>query len=459
MQNEDKENKWLQKASRDTVTFRLITDQDIKLPTLKTLQLISTFFSNYSTITRLIIRGNTINKLVIDTLMASLKQLPLTYLDLSNNKIDPDTIKVLRLNDLTRLKCLKLDQNCIGDQGIIALSSALNKVRLTELSLAMNNIQSDGIIALSTSLEKHSTLTNLSLPGNTINQAGAKGLCSVIINNPHIMVLNLSNNKLGPIEAKTLAEGFGLNTSIKTLYLSYNNIGSLGIKDLVLALSYHPALCNFHLAANNIGDEGTLSISHLVRNNTILTCLNIRSNAIGTKGGELLVSALKENKVIKNLDLSLNPLGKTSTPLLKEINELVSYNVQIASSRALKSFIYTMIILAVNPSPDSSAPSPWFLLPADIKDSIINRVCEHLSRNKQLRKSNSQLYQCARFIFDNKLTINQKIRAKEPIRILERKIETETYPFTFFKISSDSPQIASDVSTLGSLNQATTHKL
>jgi Ran GTPase-activating protein (RanGAP) involved in mRNA processing and transport len=436
MQNQDKENKWLQEAYCDTspVTFSLITDQNIKLPILKTLRLIQGFFTNHTTITHLIIRGNNINKLVMDTLMASLKQLPLTYLDLSNNKIDHDTIKIFSclLNELTYLRCLKLDRNCIADQGILALSSELNNAKLRELSLASNNIQ-DGIIALSASLEKHSTLTKLSLPGNSINQAGAKGLCSVITNNPHIMYLDLSNNKLGPIEAKMLAEGLGLNTSIKTLYLSYNNIG----------------------------DEGALSISHLVRNNTILTCLDIRSNAIGVKGGTLLVSALKENKTIKDLNLSQNPLGNMSTNLLKEINELVSNNLQIPHQIALKLFVYTMIILARiarNPSPNSPASSFWSLLPTDIKDLIIDRVCKHFSHNTQLRKSNIQLYQCARFIVENIVAINQKIHAEEPIHILEQR-KMDTYRFTFFKISSDSPQLASHLSAMESVNQANTHKL
>lgn len=155
---------------------------------------------------------------------------------------------------------LKLQYSSLEDAHAAALSLVLNThpslQSLTQLHLFDNCIGDDGAIALAKALETNSSITTVSLGSNTIGDVGATALADALRTNISIIELHLYKNNIGDVGAKALAEALTLNSSIAELYLWRNNIERDGATALAQALATNTSITSLHLAYNNIDKSG-----------------------------------------------------------------------------------------------------------------------------------------------------------------------------------------------------------
>ena len=94
------------------------------------------------------------------------------------------------------LQRVQLGGNCMGSEGILALSSSLKcrECPIEALSLPDNEIDDNGVRTIATSLQSNVNLRELFLHGNRIGSAGATCLASALRQNQTLKSLDLSNN-------------------------------------------------------------------------------------------------------------------------------------------------------------------------------------------------------------------------------------------------------------------------
>jgi len=238
-----------------------------------------------------------------------------TSLDLGNARLaagDVATI-ALWLKDNGVLTDLNLYDNsgkfqcCIGDEGAMALASALrvNEV-LINLDVRRNKISGDAAQPLATavlassSLEIFGSVPLKELRANTLDK------------------LALSGHALGVPEALVLAklvEGSGV---LKELNLRANSIGPTGATALADALKVKGVLKTLNLRDNNIRAEGAAAIAEALRGNEVLTSLDVRGNKIGPTGATAIADALKGSAVLKALDIGGNDLGDEGAKAIRD---------------------------------------------------------------------------------------------------------------------------------------------
>ena len=114
------------------------------------------------------------------TSLAAIAQLMLglTSIDLSQNEITPDEVRVLAeaLQKSTTLVELNLAKNALGDEGAAILSSHLPDSKLLSLNLFGTGIKEDGAYSLTTALSSSTTLTHLNLQYNAVRGESKKAL-------------------------------------------------------------------------------------------------------------------------------------------------------------------------------------------------------------------------------------------------------------------------------------------
>merc|ERR1719253_2439380 len=93
-----------------------------------------------------------------------------------------------------KLVTLKLDNNCIGDQGCQLVAASLPSIpSLSRLNLAFNDIGSRGIATLMRSLVGCESITNLGLSGNVMRISGAIAMGFTLAQHPRLSMLELDN--------------------------------------------------------------------------------------------------------------------------------------------------------------------------------------------------------------------------------------------------------------------------
>jgi Ran GTPase-activating protein (RanGAP) involved in mRNA processing and transport len=161
----------------------------------------------------------------------------------------------------TRIKSLRLSDNCIGATGGLQLARAL---------------------------EAHPSLTTLHLAWNGIGVGGlgqgATAIAKMVASNRVLSTLNLCDNGLVPPSISAIAGSIADNTS--------------------------SALTSVNFSINDVGDEGAAVVARALTTSTChLTSLDLGRSSIGSKGADALVDALRVNHKLCSLTLTGNSLG------------------------------------------------------------------------------------------------------------------------------------------------------
>ena len=192
----------------------------------------------------------------------------LTHLDLSNNLLDDDKVRMVCSGLVDNISVIQLDlsKNKIADCGARAISKLLdNRSCITFLDLSDNQIHAEGGKSMARALRENRSLLSLSLRLNRIGDDAGRSLCDALRNSSSLERLNLSANSLGLQTATSLATQLRFNQSLKYLDISCNNFGVEGGKSLKEALEEVTNLHKLDLRLCGLDEDLELSIKELVK--------------------------------------------------------------------------------------------------------------------------------------------------------------------------------------------------
>ena len=242
------------------------------------------------------LKNSTIATYNFELLMDSLKIAPqLTDLNLQSNNINSSRMIVLSKN-LNNLKILVLWNNCIGDEGLKYLASALkSNINLEYIDLFRNNIYN--IEPMAEALITNNTLTFLDIGGNYI--IDIKKLCNALKINKSLKTISLGYNREN-IDYEYLADALNFNSTLSELYLFSNGIRKLHPL-LIESLKKNTGIVKIQLQFNFIGID---DICEILKINSTITFINLKNNDISDIS--TLVKVLKNNTSIKKIMLEEN---------------------------------------------------------------------------------------------------------------------------------------------------------
>ena len=263
------------------------------------------------------------------TSSAVLSSSTLIVLNLSNNNLQIDIVKIAKALEHTRsLKVLNISNNNIPQSAATAISSIITlNTSLTEFYIAGNNLKSSMIVILEC-LSRISSLKILDLSNNHIPVKAGKALASVVIHNKKLEELHLSNNNLGE-GMLVITKALQQITSLRAISIGNTNISKKASDEIPLVVKSNKYLEKFGLYNNDL-KWSAISILQSLSTISTLKFLNINNTQITHEAGEVLASVVTHNTELEKLHLNNNNLGEEMlvvTKALQQITSLTSINL------------------------------------------------------------------------------------------------------------------------------------
>lgn len=192
----------------------------------------------------------------------------LTYLDLSNNSLDDDKVRMLASGLVENISVthLNLSHNKIADRGVRALSKLLDtRSVIAILDLSDNAIHAEGAKSLAKSLKTNQCLLSLNLRLNRMGDDGCKAICDALAHNSTLERLNMSANASTLPTAKALANLLTKNNTLTELDISCNSFYGEGSNAIRKALESNGALQIMDVRLCHMNQEDELSIIENLR--------------------------------------------------------------------------------------------------------------------------------------------------------------------------------------------------
>ena len=192
-------------------------------------------------------------------------------LDLGNTDL-PITTLCRLINQQGRLRQLHLGGNALQCQGVQQLLEGADKkilCQLETLDLRYNDIGVGGASAIGKLLKDPATLwEKLYLEGNCLGDDGVTALSKT----GSLLELYLGQNNIGPSGATALAQGLA-SGRLRKLMLEGNNIGPVGAVSFRTALELQGEslqLEKLYCDNNNIGKEESIKLGKALRSDTVI---------------------------------------------------------------------------------------------------------------------------------------------------------------------------------------------
>ena len=211
----------------------------------------------------------------------------------------------------TTLKCLNACGNQFGDKGAFHLAEALSHTSLEEIDISHCGIGEEGMVALSSALNTNTTLKCLNACKNDFGDKGAFHLAEAL-SHTSLQEIDISHCGIGEEGMVALSSALKTSTTLKCLNACGSHFGDKGAFHLAEALS-HTSLQEIDISHCGIGEEGMVALSSALKTNATLKQLDISGN---NSGGEGLSSALSNNTSLTHLKVSLGRISDHSRAAL-----------------------------------------------------------------------------------------------------------------------------------------------
>ena len=218
----------------------------------------------------------------------------LSYLDLSNNNIDDDDLKLIMeyLNDNNNLKTIILNNN---------------------------NISSTGGFYIANTLSKNKTLNEIMISHNNLNDNGLNSFINILINTKSLISkLDLSFNNLKQENIITLANFLSINPNLKYLDISGNNIESKTANLFGIGLKKNKNLNIIKLNKCNLNDDSSPQIFNFM-NQTNINKIELNDNQFGGMGAIIILNQLRSTLSIQEISLENCQLTSNSLSSIAQI--------------------------------------------------------------------------------------------------------------------------------------------
>lgn len=287
--------------------------------------------------------------------LSCITYLPLDILDLSNNTISKDKLKILSLllsDEKCTLTKLNLRNNLIGDDGCVTLSEGILKNNsLISLNLSSNNILNKGAIEIAKSIRSENgnkTIKKINLSQNEIENSGLIEFCFYLKNEAkdRFTKINFSNNNLSDrsiiefgaflkkhqfitnlcLSNKITNENKNIFFSsckdleqLKKIDLESLDISESNSKYLNQILLNNKNIKNIKIINNKLlGASGMINISSGIEHNLKLIKIDLTSCDICDDGAISLSNSLFKNLEIKEIILEDNKIGEKGTKAISD---------------------------------------------------------------------------------------------------------------------------------------------
>ncbi|CAD8172454.1 unnamed protein product [Paramecium pentaurelia] len=222
---------------------------------------------------------------LIRNLLSQKRDKNIKSIDISQNKINEWSLKLLIDVFPLKVKTINLSLNQLNRRGAVLLSEHLkNFENLRFLNLKGNQIGDIGTVTILEALKPSLQIKKLNLSDNAISDSISYELKEFIIKNQSLQVISLNWNQLGPIAGLFIAKGLNYNKSIKVVDLSYNKIGQSDnnyecIKEWCSLLSNtYTELIHLDLSYNQFNEKQLQLINYSILKNSRLYGLHVEGN-------------------------------------------------------------------------------------------------------------------------------------------------------------------------------------
>ncbi len=289
--------------------------------------------------------GNQIKDIKLICNLIEINSEKLQFLNLSNNKIDDSSCKIL-FNSLTKCEnilSLNLSSNKISKDGIIHSKDFLsNNTSLQSLILGRNIIGPEGIAYVTQYLvnNENMILRTLDISYNGLEIKGIQIVCEFIKINNKLISLFIGGNYICDEGTKILIDTIidNSNCKITYLFLDNNNITSKGYNYISIIISYHPFLNSINLKSNNLLDEGVKGIFTSLNPESKLSTIDLSYNNIIGNSIKYINDYITNNSFLRQLFLDYNKLDKNACKLIKEMLCNEQSNLRVISLKRCKIF-------------------------------------------------------------------------------------------------------------------------
>ncbi|ETW02024.1 hypothetical protein H310_06541 [Aphanomyces invadans] len=217
------------------------------------------------------------------------------------------------LGGIETLSKISFKDNRLSDKGLSAMVKGLSRSRVRELDLSRNYFNAKGIAHIAPLLTSPSSpLMDLNLENNSLGDRGVVVLASALAESRNLTRLNLSRCNIGHQGATALGNALCENASLVELFLSWNKIRGYGATKLAQGLQLSVSLQTLDLSWNSFGSittsDALRALGASLMENNVLTHLDLSHNRLLEKDCQVLSTALKGNTSIRGLHIGGNDL-------------------------------------------------------------------------------------------------------------------------------------------------------
>jgi len=170
-------------------------------------------------------------KRISHSIMTNCSRLPLESLQLSFNNLGCDGVEAL-MCALWKVKCfreLRLDNNCIGDQGAQMVAHGVSSLGIEVLDLGFNPITPAGVKVLMKSVAESDKITSLTISGIPLDTAAAKNVAYGLVYNHSLKSLFLDHCSIGHAAQRHITAGIVSNSNISLHSVTGFCIGTIAV--------------------------------------------------------------------------------------------------------------------------------------------------------------------------------------------------------------------------------------
>ncbi|RZF43478.1 hypothetical protein LSTR_LSTR001739 [Laodelphax striatellus] len=243
----------------------------------------------------------------IDFLTHTLKENQIACLDLSNNLINCESLKIIA-QCLVNTKVTNINLSCISlDPDVINyLAPALSYSQVTSIDLCYTSLNCESMKILTSYLED-TKITCINFTGNDLN-SNAISYLAAVLPRTQITSIDLSHTTMN-CETMSILSSALMNTKITSINLSNNNLNIDAIKYLALALP-KTHITSIDLSHTTMNCSSLMLIASCLVD-TKISHLNLSGNLFIFQGINHLAHCLK-NTQITSIDLSKNNMNHVS---------------------------------------------------------------------------------------------------------------------------------------------------
>lgn len=224
------------------------------------------------------------------------------------------------------LRCLSLEENAFGLDGVSAILDALsvNPGTLLELRLGKNKLKDPSVISIAnTIMTTPLGLKVIDLGDNGITKLGCEALCNALVSKECSLIeVSLHSNQLEADSGIALAKAIR-SAILKHLHLGYNQLRDAGATQLARCIPITSTLTTLDLTSNRIGPQGGQELARALMSATCsLQRINLRHNNFDNETIQLFSEVLLRNTSLTQLFLGfMNPSPETAAMVLTSLRQ------------------------------------------------------------------------------------------------------------------------------------------